>query len=62
MELVIKHIFNWDSETQKSKGVGLFGELLAWCLATEEQGQKSLHGHYLVFIKNWSQVMNRLQQ
>jgi hypothetical protein len=58
MELVIKHLFNWDSETQKSKEVGLFGEVLAWYLATEEQGCKSLHGHYLVFIKNWSQIMN----
>ena len=62
MELVIKHIFNWDSENQESKGVGLFGEVLAWCLATEEQGRKSLHGHYLVYIKNWNRVMNMLQR
>ena len=55
-------MFNWDSKTQTSKGVGIFGELLAWCLATEEQGRKSLHGHYLVFIKNWNQIMNRLQR
>ena len=38
MELVIKHIFNWDTENQTSKGMGLFGEVLARCLATEEQG------------------------
>jgi hypothetical protein len=62
MNLVIKHIFNWDTENQKSNGMGLFGEVLAWCLATEEQGRKSLHGHYLVYIKDWNRVMNILQR
>jgi hypothetical protein len=62
MELVIKHLFNWDIEKQKSNGMGLFGEVKAWCLATEEQGRKSLHGHYLVYIKNWNRVMNILQR
>jgi hypothetical protein len=62
MQLVIKHFFNWDTKTKKSKGIGLFGEVLAWCLATEEQGRKSLHGHYLVYIKNWNRVMNILQR
>jgi hypothetical protein len=62
MELVIKHLFNWDTKKQTSNGIGLFGEVLAWCLATEEQGRKSLHGHYLVYIKDWNQVMNILQQ
>ena len=62
MELVIKHLFKWDTRTQKSKDVGLFGEVVAWCLATEEQGRKSLHGHYLVFIKDWNRIMNVLQR
>ena len=62
MQLVIKHFFNWDTKTRNSKGTGLFGEVLAWCLATKEQGQKSLHGHYLVYIKNWNRVMNILQR
>jgi hypothetical protein len=58
----IKHLFKWDTKTQESNDVGLFGEVVAWCLAAKEQGQKSLHGHYLVFIKDWNQVMNVLQQ
>ncbi len=62
MQLVIKHFFNWDTKTKKPTGTGLFGEVLAWCLATEEQGRKSLHGHYLVYIKNWNRVMNILQR
>jgi hypothetical protein len=62
MQLVITHFFNWDTKTKKLKGMGLFGEVLAWRLATEEQGRKSLYGHYLVYIKNWNRVMNILQR
>ena len=62
MSLVIKHLFNWDTKTKKRIGTGLFGDVLAWCLATEEQGRKSLHGHYLVYIENWNRVMNILQR
>jgi hypothetical protein len=62
MELVIRHLFNWDIETQRSNGVGLFATILAWCLAIEEQGRKSLHGHYLLYVENWNRVMNILQQ
>jgi hypothetical protein len=62
MELVIRHLFNWDVETQKSNRVGLFAKILAWCLATEEQGRKSLHGHYLLYVENWNRVMNILQR
>ena len=50
-KLVIKHIFAWDEENQCSTEKGIFGELLAWCLATEEQGRKTLHSHSLLFLK-----------
>jgi hypothetical protein len=61
MDAVIKHVFQWDEDARKPSGVGLFGELLAWCLATEEQGRKTLHGHFLLFIKDWSTFLERLQ-
>ena len=61
MTLVIKHMFKWDEGTQSSTGQGCFGELLAWCLATEEQGRKTLHGHFLLFLKNWQDLMKRVQ-
>ena len=61
VQLVIKHLFAWDEEEQCSTGKGLFGELLAWCLATEEQGRKTLHGHFLLFIKDWDELLNKLQ-
>jgi hypothetical protein len=62
IELVIKHMFNWNEKEQKSMGVGLFAEVLAWCIATEEQGRKSLHGHILLFIKDWQRVLEVLQR
>ena len=61
VQLVIKHLFAWDEDNQCSTGKGLFGELLAWCLATEEQGRKTLHGHFLLFIKDWDKMNHDLQ-
>lgn len=61
MTLIIKHLFQWDEKKQKSTGKGCFGELLAWCLATEEQGRKTLHGHFLLFVKNWQPLMELVQ-
>jgi len=62
IHLVIKHLFNWNSEEHQSNGIGIFGELLAWCLATEEQGRKDLHAHILAFIKDWRAILQLLQR
>ena len=62
VHLVIKHLFNWDMEKQQSNGIGLFAEILAFVLATEEQVRKSLHGHFLIFVKCWQQILNILQR
>jgi hypothetical protein len=51
VDLVIKYFFNWDVEKQKSNGVGMFAEIMAFALATEELGRKSLHGHFLFSSK-----------
>jgi hypothetical protein len=42
--------------------VGLFATILAWCLATKEQGRKSSHGHYLLYVEIWNRVMNIMQR
>jgi hypothetical protein len=31
-------------------------------LATEEQGRKSLHGHFLIFIEGWKKILEILQR
>ena len=58
---VIKHLFQWDVDAQESTGQGCFGRVLAWCLATEEQGRKTLHGHFLLFVENWQPLMRDVQ-
>jgi hypothetical protein len=40
----------------------MFAEILAFALATEEQGRKSLHGHFLIFVKGWKQILDFIQQ
>ncbi len=64
IDLVIKHVFCWNSETKCATDVGLFGKVQGWCLATEEQGRKTLHGHILVFLENWNDLLRavKLQQ
>mmetsp|Transcript_5574 Transcript_5574/g.8547 ORF Transcript_5574/g.8547 Transcript_5574/m.8547 type:complete len:222 (+) Transcript_5574:673-1338(+) len=63
---VIDHIifclFKWDMKEKKSLGIGLFGEVEAFCLANEEQGRKDLHGHFIIFIKGWNNTMKILQK
>jgi hypothetical protein len=61
MSLIIKHIFQWNEEDQKSTGQGCFGILDAWCLATEEQGRKTLHGHALLFVHGWNDLLRKAQ-
>ena len=40
---------------------GLFGDLSAWCYATEEQGYKTLHAHFLLWVNNWSVMLEKLR-
>ena len=42
--------------------MGLFGEVLAWCLATEEQGRKTLHGHFLIWVSGWNDIAEQLER
>lgn len=37
VQIVINILFGWDSVKQQGNQ-GIFGELLAWCIAHEEQG------------------------
>ena len=53
-ELFFAHILGWDEETQQSKpGGGAFGILDAWSDSVEEQGRKTLHGHYILWVRGW---------
>ena len=52
MEIVMECLFGWDKKKQKGKP-GFFGTVEAFCEAIEEQGRGTLHGHFLIWIKNF---------
>ena len=52
MEIVMECLFGWDKKKQKGKP-GVFGTVEAFCEAIEEQGRGTLHGHFLIWIKNF---------
>ena len=57
-ELLFAHILGWDEATQKSKpGGGAFGILEAWSDSIEEQGRKTLHGHFILWVRGWSSLL-----
>ena len=56
----INDLLQWDPKSNKAKSVGLFGKVIAFAQATEEQGRKSLHAHYLIWIEGWNEFMECL--
>ncbi len=52
MEFMWKHIVGWD-EKEMCGRQGIFGEAIAACESDEEQGRKTLHSHWLVWIKDF---------
>ena len=62
MELLVYHILGWDQSPQQPRpGSGAFGVLDAWSHSIEEQGQKTLHGHYILWVQGWSTLLVGLQ-
>ena len=60
-ELFIEWILGWDQKNQISKpDGGTFGILDAWNAAVEEQGRKTLHSHWLLYVKDWSSLLHDL--
>jgi hypothetical protein len=53
MDFVWKFIIGWDKQKMEST-VGIFGKVIAACEADEEQGRKTLHSHWLIWIENFS--------
>jgi len=51
MDIVIETLFNWDTKNQEAKGPGIFGTVVAFAPADEEQGRKTLHRHIQIWVK-----------
>ena len=53
----MKCLIGWDWKKGKQVRNGIFGQVLAWCDTTEEQGGFTLHSHILWFIKDFDRLV-----
>lgn len=54
--IIVKYLIGWDGKDNK----GAFGKVEAFGLAVEEQGRKTLHGHALLYIEGWKEIMKTI--
>ena len=59
MQIVIETLFNWDTQKQVAKGPGIFGTVVAFAPADEEQGRKTLHRHIQLWVKEIDQGLRK---
>ena len=59
MQIVIETLFNWDTQKQVAKGPGIFGAVVAFAPADEEQGRKTLHRHIQLWVKEIDQGLRK---
>ncbi len=50
-------MLRWDTKTQSSKGKGILGTVLAFSGANEEQGRKTLHQHWQIWVQELNQTL-----
>ena len=55
----MKDLFGWDAKKQKGSK-GIFGTLDAYAVAHEEQGRKTLHGHWLIWVEDFKRLRQLL--
>ena len=49
-------MLRWDTKTQSSRGKGILGTVLAFFGADEEQGRKTLHRHWQIWVQELNQI------
>ena len=59
IQIVLECLFQWDPKQQKAKGPGIFGTLLMFAPADEEQGRFTLHRHWQLWTKEIDQALRK---
>ena len=60
-KIAIRYIIGWDDKADKpTEEGGVFGHLRAYTMSVEEQGRKTLHGHFLLWIKELDKLLDRI--
>jgi hypothetical protein len=57
MQFITECLLRWDTKTQTSKGKGILGTVIAFVWADEEQGCKTLHQHWQIWVKEINQTV-----
>ena len=54
LDIIIEEVIGWDvKKGRPTEAPGLFGEPLAFAGAVEEQGRKTLHVHFIIWLKGF---------
>ena len=57
---VIEAVFGWNiAKGESYEEGGFFGKTIAFVGAVEEQGRKSLHIHFAIFLDKWNEIMDK---
>ena len=57
MQILTKCMLRWDTKTQSSRGKGILGRVVAFFGADEEQGHKTLHCHWQIWVQELNQTL-----
>jgi hypothetical protein len=57
MQILAECLLNWDTKTQTSKGKGILGTVITFAGADEEQGRKTLHRHWQIWVEEIDQTI-----
>jgi hypothetical protein len=57
MQIVVECMLRWDIKKKTSKGKGILGTVLAFFAADEEQGRKTLHRHWQIWVKGINETL-----
>ena len=57
MQILTECMLTWDTKTKTSKGKGIVGTVWAFAGADEEQGWKTLHRHWQIWVEEINQTV-----
>ncbi len=57
MQILTECLLKWDTKTQTSEGKGILSTVIAFAGADEEQGRKTLHRHWQIWVEEIDQTM-----
>jgi hypothetical protein len=57
MQILTECMLKWDIKSKSSTGKGILGTVRALAGANEEQGHKTLHGHWKIWVEDINQSL-----